>query len=456
MSRRSVVLRALTALAPAAALLTMGLPADAAPTITGMPAAGSMAAAAAKRVDSNVVDTTSRSAVRTAYLNRWLPAKLTMMTPGDGSTGSCKTSTTSAARQQATAEAVNFARGLVGESAVHFTTKYNDAAAKAALIMAANKQLSHDPPKSWKCWTQAGHDAAGKSNIELTSQVPSAASLTQLYLDDPGADNGAAGHRRWLLRPEATTMGSGNAQGSWFANALYVFTFADDNAAAPAEKFYSWPNAGWSPDPLEPAGRWSLSSSTGASFANATVTMTGPTGAAVPVTRKAIANGYGDNTLVWDLKTPPAAVTGTGTSTYNVKVSGIKGGSSSTYSYQVKLFDPTLDAPAAKPPTTIAASPVATSSGIRLSSSTAKRRSTRVTVTITTTASDTSRPAGTLALWVAGRHYGDYSITKADNGTRKVRLKAFTTSGAKKVYVAFKANTSYRRSVSKTVKITVR
>jgi hypothetical protein len=344
MSTRIRVPRALAALVPAAALVAAGLPATAAPAVSGpvSSAMSVMSVIAAARVDPNVVDTGSRTAVRNAYLNRWLPAKLTLMTLGGGSTGSCQPFTTSAARQQATRDAINLARGLVGESAVRFTAKYNTAAARAALIMAANKNLSHDPPKSWKCWTKAGHDAAGKSNLLVTSGVPSAASLTQLYLDDPGAGNGAAGHRRWLLRPEATTMGSGNARGSWFGNALYVFTFADDNAAAPAKKLYAWPSAGWFPDPLEPAGRWSLSSSTGASFANATVKMTGPGGAAVPVTRRAVANGYGDNTLVWDLRTPPAPVVGVANPTYTVKVSGIKGGSTSTYGYQVKLFDPTV------------------------------------------------------------------------------------------------------------------
>jgi len=176
--------------------------------------------------------------------------------------------------------------------------------------MAANGTLSHDPPSCWDCWTQAGDDAAGRSNIALSSRTPSAAGLAERYLDDEGSGNTAVGHRRWLLRPEATTMGSGNAQGSWFGNALYVFTFTDDNAKAPAKRFYAWPSAGWFPSPIEPGGRWSLSSSTGASFAKASVTVTGPNGASVPLTRRAVATGCADNTLVWDLRTPPAAVRG--------------------------------------------------------------------------------------------------------------------------------------------------
>ncbi|MDQ6641539.1 MAG: hypothetical protein M3Y66_03485, partial [Actinomycetota bacterium] len=205
---------------------------------------------------------------------------------------------TAANEQAATVRAINFARGLVGEAAIRLQTKYNDNAARAALVMAANRSLSHDPPPSWRCWSKTGHDAAGRANIALNSAIPSAAGLTRLYLDDMGSENVASGHRRWLLRPEATTMGSGNALGSWFGNALYVFTFADDHAKAPARQLYAWPSAGWFPSPLEPRGRWSLSSSTGASFAKASVTVTGPGGASVPLTRPPVATGYADNTLV--------------------------------------------------------------------------------------------------------------------------------------------------------------
>jgi hypothetical protein len=326
--------RALAALLPAATLVLSGHPAFAGPELP-------RPASAASATTGNRIDTGSRSAVRQAYLDHWLPGQVPL-TLGSGSSRTCVPFTTSAAGQRETAAAINLARGLTGESAIRFTTKYDDLAARAALVMAANGKLSHDPPRSWRCWTQAGHDAAARSDLALTGPVPTASGLVKLYLDDGGSENTGAGHRRWLLRPEATTMGSGNAQGSWFGNALYVITFADDNARAPAQKYYAWPSAGWFPDPLEPGGRWSLSSSTGAGFGNAQVTVTGPGGASLPLTRRAVASGYADNTLVWDLRTPPPVVHGVAAPTYTVKVTGIRGGPSSTYTYQVHLFDPTV------------------------------------------------------------------------------------------------------------------
>jgi hypothetical protein len=432
--------RALAALIPAAALVLAGLPATAAPGLAG---------AATSATTTNQVDTTSRSAVRRAYLDRWLPGKLAVMALSGGSTSSCQPFTTSAARQQATADAINLARGLVGESAIHFTAKYNDLAARVALMMAANGTLSHDPPRTWSCWTQAGHDAAARSNIALSSTVPTASGLAELYLDDAGASNTAVGHRRWLLRPEATSMGSGNAQGSWFGNALYVITFADDNAKAPARPYYAWPSAGWFPDPLEPDGRWSLSSSTGASFANAQVTVTGPGGASLPLTRRPVATGYGDNTLVWDLRTPPPPVIGVAAPAYTVKVTGIKGGASSTYSYRVQLFDPTVavETPTVAPPAQV----VSTTTRLKLSTLSAHVGSTRVKVTMTTTAANGSYPAGTLVLWRGGSRYGSYSLSAADQGVRTVTLTPFGTKGQRAVYVAFQANASYARSTARAV-----
>lgn len=297
---------------------------------------------AAGHTDPNVVNTGSRAAVRQAYLGRWLPAEVSRMAPSGGSVDACRPFHTPAAGQRATEKAINFARGLVGESAIRLVPKYDGLAARSALIMSANRSLSHDPPRSWRCWTRTGHDTAGRSNIAISTATPTAARLAALYLDDEGAGNTVVGHRRWVLRPEATTMGSGNAAGSWFGNDLYVFTFGDDNAQAPAQRYYAWPSAGWFPSPLEPAGRWSLSSSTGASFAGARVRVTGPGGRSLPLTRRPVATGYADNTLVWDLRTPPPAAHGVAAAAYGVTVSGIRGGRTSSYSYTVRLFDPTM------------------------------------------------------------------------------------------------------------------
>ena len=74
-------------------------------------------------------------------------------------------------------------------------------------------------------------------------------------MSEPGTANRAVGHRRWLMNPFATTMGTG----------LHGHRQRDDRdraaalASRPNPAWVSWPTAGWFPDALEPAGRWSLS-----------------------------------------------------------------------------------------------------------------------------------------------------------------------------------------------------
>ena len=73
----------------------------------------------------------------------------------------------------------------------------NDAKAQdCALMMAANGKLSHTPPNTWKCWTEAWAEAAKRSNI---STAPGVTSVDR-YVIDSGANNHATlGHRRWIL-----------------------------------------------------------------------------------------------------------------------------------------------------------------------------------------------------------------------------------------------------------------
>ena len=44
---------------------------------------------------------------------------------------------------------------------------YNEGAQAAALLMAANQQLSHSPPASWRCFSADAAASAGRSNLML-------------------------------------------------------------------------------------------------------------------------------------------------------------------------------------------------------------------------------------------------------------------------------------------------
>ena len=203
--------------------------------------------------------------------------------------------------------------------------------------MAANSTLTHAPTSGMACYSQAGYDGASSSNIAigtgLTDAIP-------LYMTDPGGGNQVVGHRRWILHSRKSRFGLGNANGAPYnANALYTFDFG---ATASVPNGIPWPPRGYVPLALFPAPfggegqRWSFGLP-GANFGAANVSVT-LNGSNVPVTVVSRTdNGYGDNTIVWQL---PSGHAVTKETTYVVTITGVAGAAATSYSYQVLPIDP--------------------------------------------------------------------------------------------------------------------
>jgi hypothetical protein len=294
---------------------------------------GADSAARAATPQANLIDRGIRAQVTKAYRQRFAP---TLRVPNrwTGSVAGCRAGTNSAAYRAATKRAINYMRAMAGVGKVDFAKKYNVKAQQSALMMQANNALSHYPPKSWKCYTKAGATAAGHSDIALGAAGPTAISL---YMSDPGDNNFAAGHRRWIIYPRQKVMGSGDTS---MANDLWVLAPFKPTAPKGTPTWQGWPNAGFFPRELEPGGRWSLTATDGSSFARAKVVVTGPGGTRMALTKYPDYPGYGDNTLVWQLKRPPSS-SATGVRHYTVRVTGITGGSARSHVYHVTLYSAT-------------------------------------------------------------------------------------------------------------------
>jgi hypothetical protein len=291
------------------------------------------------------IDTTSRAAVVAAY-----NAYYNIAMPAVGFTGSsvtCAPGSISLAFQEWTVTRINFLRAMAGVPGnTTLDSGLNGQEQAAALIMAANDTLTHYPSPGMACYTQAGYDGAGSSNLAigtgLTDAIP-------LYMSDPGSGNEVVGHRRWILHSRKSRFGLGNATGSPYnANALYAFDFGA-NASAP--NGIAWPPRGYVPLALFPTPfggegqRWSFGLP-GANFGAASVTMT-VNGSPLPVAvLSRTDDGYGDNTIVWAL--PAGHVVAAG-STYAVSITGVSGSASATHAYQVLPFDPAAPAPTDPP-----------------------------------------------------------------------------------------------------------
>lgn len=251
------------------------------------------------------LDTENRSVVAAAAANILRPAELVSV-DWTGNMAEGKAGAVGSAYQRLVLERINWARRMAGvPGQIAFDDVYNRAAQQAAILMAANGQLSHNPPSNWKLYSPLAAEAAENSNLCLAVPAWDHGCVFN-YLEDHGRANSAVPHRRWLLFPATRKMGSGDVESGAYwksANALWVVdSSARDVASGAAEPpatrdgFVAWPSKGYFPNELVPA-RWSISVPD-ADFSQASVTMSRD-GVAVPVTLEPITNGYGDNTLVW-------------------------------------------------------------------------------------------------------------------------------------------------------------
>ncbi|HET6633324.1 MAG TPA: hypothetical protein VFG73_11555 [Rhodanobacteraceae bacterium] len=297
------------------------------------------------------IDPFDRNAVALAYQEIYLPQGQ-VPSGWNGNVGSCNPGSVSLAYRQATIARVNFYRalaGLPGNITLMGGTAATDTQA-AALMFSANRALSHSPPSDWLCYTSAGYNGAHNSNIAAGYGNNAAAGpgAIDLYMVDSDPNNSFVGHRRWVLYPARIGMDTGSVpygSNGWASNALWVF--GPTGPRPPTPFGVAWPPQGYVPWQLLPAksNRWSFSWP-GADFSNATVSMSRDGVPLDPPGYEPLANGYGENTLVW---LPPAGDAGDEVSyarpghdtDYHVVITGIRGGGApATIDYDVVVIDP--------------------------------------------------------------------------------------------------------------------
>ncbi len=285
---------------------------------------------AAQGRSSKAINTKRRAAVRKAYRKRYAPT-IGVPTGWSGAYAGCRPGNVTKRSRKATLRALNLVRAMAGLDPVGFRPKLNRQAQRAALMMGANQSLSHYPDRSWKCWSKAGAKAAQTGNLALRWPVLRSGEVIDQYVDDEGANNTAVGHRRWILNPSTRWMGTGSTD---IANALVVVTPPASGRATPT--WIPWPTAGWFPHQMEPAGRWSFSTTSDRyDLARAKVGVRVVKGRKLKVKRHAFQRGAGPDTLVWQVK-PRAG------KAHRVTIRGIRDtstGRTVRRSYVVRLFN---------------------------------------------------------------------------------------------------------------------
>ncbi len=300
------------------------------------------------------LETSDRQAVLDSYQTEFTKSDPDIGWTGDRS--SCQAGTTNPAYRSAIIDRVNWFRSVAGVPAnITENATYSAKAQDAALMMSVSDRLSHNPDPSFDCYTAAGDEAAGKSNLYLGRTGPNA--ITG-YMYDPGAGNVSVGHRNWILHPSVQQFGTGDTPGPGrqATNTLWVIdnAFGSQPTLRESDGFVAWPARGFVPGELV-FPRWSFSLR-GADLDQASVTMQRmEAGQAVgnvtsPIAFGSDSNGAPFSIVVWEpigIDVSPAV-----DETYRITVGNVGVGSATqSFSYEVTILGDRAAAqiPAASP-----------------------------------------------------------------------------------------------------------
>ncbi len=144
---------------------------------------------------------------------------------------------------------LNLIRAIAGVGEVELNPLYNLRCQNAALLLAANAAVSHNPPQP-----EGMHDdlyqsaamGARESNLACLNWMgPDILidAVEYFVRDDGEANLSALGHRRWLLSPAMAETGFGLASDADGLSYIAMYAVDDGNAASPWE-YVTWPAAG--------------------------------------------------------------------------------------------------------------------------------------------------------------------------------------------------------------------
>ena len=284
------------------------------------------------------------------WTDEYLPSENVSDSGWTGNHDSCDPGDTNQVYKDAIFRRINYFRVAAGVPALTgLNPDFNQKAQAAALMMSRNNRLSHAPgvppeddPSNWLCFSTAGQDAAGSSNLALGINGPGVISA---YMQDYGNGNEHVAHRRWILYPNTQQMGTGDipTTGSyWSSNALYIF---DEHIFDPRptvrDDFVAWPPKGYIPYQVV-YQRWSFSYPD-ADFSGAQARVT-QNGVDQPLALYPLYVNYGENTLVWEMSAIGSMTTHPkpdADTTYVVTVQNVMvNGQARDFTYDVIIIDP--------------------------------------------------------------------------------------------------------------------
>lgn len=269
----------------------------------------------------------------------------------------CKTGTLKQAVRDDVLARLNAIRALHRLPAVSYAGADDEQTMQSSLMMAANAQLNHTPPNTWKCWSQTGYDGSSSSNLYGGTVSPYLVYSTEddflagwlTEVNNLIADN--VGHRRWMLDPFLGKISYGRvaqvlSDGSRTdAATLKVFSFTG-GVATPGgiPDYVAYPYGDYPAKYFDTRALLSFSvlaskttrggANASVDFSKATITVTNAAGTSLAVSGSSFDNiGYGvSNNLQWKVAGLAA------NTSYTVTIANvIVGGAAQTYTYPFRI-----------------------------------------------------------------------------------------------------------------------
>jgi uncharacterized protein YkwD len=243
----------------------------------------------------------------------------------NGSLSKCEAGEIDEDIQTKVANRINYFRRNAGVPEVIFDPAVNEYCQQAALMMTANRKMEHEPPRTWRCYSDDGAYAAKHSLLIKDANT----SLAVTYIMDD--KNPSAGNRRWLLYPNGKVYGHGST------NNVAVIWALDDSGSTDTSMYLDnpicWPPKGDVPQ-IMLFDNWTFSIYRDLDSATVEVTQDGK---ALDVKVEKVVEGYGAPTLVFKPGYEKSALPPK--SHFDVTVT-LSDGSQYSYSVSTFYYDP--------------------------------------------------------------------------------------------------------------------
>lgn len=266
--------------------------------------------------------------------------------------GNCIAGMVSDFEKQRVLDRANYIRSLHRLPPVSYNNGGDSQTAECSLVIAARRELSHEPPKNWSCWSQEALDGCSSSNIYVqwgrTRDGFDSLSVVDAFMTDEGV--ATLGHRRWLIDPWLGEISFGRVDGNTFGSnttgsAIQVIGGRQHDISDSSIEFVAYPFEDYPSELFNDDVMMSLSviadrkrkfadANKTVDFSAATIEVIGSRGTSLTIKNKAWDNsGYGvPNNLRWQ-------VGNIGTDDdYNVSVKNVKvSGVSTEYNWSFQL-----------------------------------------------------------------------------------------------------------------------